>query len=87
MLEVSYDENLGQWSQLEIRLNPLSTNSKKWSNILFDGKLPANCLSVFNHFVGLALKWLIPFVGQPVCKKRTHHSFIRSEGFATFSAQ
>ena len=42
-------------------LNPLSTNFTKWSNILKQsvGKLPMNCLSVFDHFVGLALKGLI----------------------------
>ena len=42
-------------------LNPLSANFKKWSNTLkqFVGKLPMSCLSVFDHFVGLALKELI----------------------------
>ena len=41
-------------------LNPLSANPTKWSNRLkqFVGKLPTNCLSVFDHFVGLALKGL-----------------------------
>ena len=41
-------------------LNTLSANPTKWSNTLkqFVGKLPANCLSVFDHFVGLALKGL-----------------------------
>ena len=41
-------------------LNPLSANFKKWSNTLkqFVGKLPTNCLSVFGHFVELALKGL-----------------------------
>ena len=40
-----------------LMLNPLSANPTKWSNTLkqFVGKLPANCLSVFDHFVGLAL--------------------------------
>ena len=40
--------------------NLLSANPQKWSNILkqFVGKLPTNCLSVFDHFVGLALKGL-----------------------------
>ena len=40
--------------------NPLSANPTKWSNTLkqFVGKLPPNCLSVFVHFVGLALKGL-----------------------------
>ena len=37
--------------------NPWSANSTKWSNTLkqFVGKLPTNCLSVFEHLVGLAL--------------------------------
>ena len=45
-------------------INPLSANPTKWSNILkqFVGKSrwqkPTNCLSVFGHFVGLALKGL-----------------------------
>ena len=40
--------------------NPLSANPTKWSNTLkqFVGNLPTNCLSVFDHFVGLALKGL-----------------------------
>ena len=42
-------------------VNPLSANPTKWLNALkqFVGKLPTNCLSVFNHFVGLALKGLL----------------------------
>ena len=42
------------------QINPLSANITKWSNTLkqFVGKLPMNCLSVFDHFVGLALKGL-----------------------------
>ena len=38
--------------------NPISANITKWSNTLkqFVGKLPKTCLSVFDHFVGLALK-------------------------------
>ena len=41
-------------------LKPLNTNPKKWSNTLkqFVGNLPTNCLSVFDHFVKLALKGL-----------------------------
>ena len=40
--------------------NPLSAKFIKWSNTLkqFVGKLPTNCLSVFDHFSGLALKGL-----------------------------
>ena len=41
-------------------LNPLSANFTKPSNTLeqFVGKLPTNCLRVFHHFVGVALKGL-----------------------------
>ena len=37
---------------------PLSANLIKWSNTLkqFVGKLPTKCLSVFDHFMELALK-------------------------------
>ena len=42
------------------RVNTLSANPTKWSNTLkqFVGNLPKNCLSVFDHFVKLALKGL-----------------------------
>ena len=48
---------------LNIRLaifKPLSANPTKWSNTLtqFVGRLPTNCLSVFDYFVGLGLKGL-----------------------------
>ena len=41
--------------------NHLSANLTKWSNRLkqFFGKLPTNCLSAFDYFVGLAFKRLI----------------------------
>ena len=41
--------------------NPLSANPTKWSNTLkqFVGNLATNCLSVFDHFVKLALKGII----------------------------
>ena len=41
-------------------LNPLSVNFTKWSNTLkqFVCNMPTNCLSVFGHFVGLALNRL-----------------------------
>ena len=43
------------------RLNLLSANPTKWPNIFKQlvGNLPTNCLSVFDHFVKLALKDLI----------------------------
>ena len=42
-------------------LNSLSANPIKWSNTRkqFVNKLPTNCLSLFNHFMKLALKGLI----------------------------
>ena len=41
--------------------NPLNANPEKWSNTLKQivGNLPTICLSVFDHFMNLALKWLI----------------------------
>ena len=46
--------------RLGVNVNPLSANPTKWSNTLkrFVGKLPTNCLSVFDHFVKLALNGL-----------------------------
>ena len=47
-------------SKIKSKINPLSANPTKWSNILkqFVGNLPTNCLSVFDHFVILTLKGL-----------------------------
>ena len=49
-----------EWVKHKIALNPLSANPAKWPNTLkqFVGKLPTSCLSVFDHFVELALKGL-----------------------------
>ena len=46
--------------KFEKNFNPLSANTTKWSNTLkqFVDKLLTNCLSMFNHFAGLALKGL-----------------------------
>ena len=48
------------YANLRLMLNPLSVNPTKWSNALkeFVGNFPTNCLSVFDHFVRLALKGL-----------------------------
>ena len=47
-----------------VYFNPLSANPTKWSNTLkqFVGNLSINCLSVLDHFVGLALKGLMQLV-------------------------
>ena len=49
---------LGAFEQ--IVFNPLSVNPTKWSNTLkqFVRNFPRSCLSVFDHFVILALKEL-----------------------------
>ena len=41
-------------------INPLSANPEKWSNTLKQivGNLPTICLSVFDHFMNLALEGL-----------------------------
>ena len=46
------------------RFKPLNANPIKWLNTFEQlvGKLPMNCLSVFDNFVGLAIKGLIPDV-------------------------
>ena len=43
---------------LILNINPLGANPTKWSNTLkqFVDNMPANCLSVFDQFVGLTLK-------------------------------
>ena len=42
-----------------VKINPLYAKITKWSNTPKQfGNLPTNCLSVFDHFVGLALKGL-----------------------------
>ena len=46
--------------RVSVSLNHLNFNPTKWSNTLkqFVGKLPTNCLSVVDHFMGLALTGL-----------------------------
>ena len=59
-------------------INPLSANPTKWSNTLkqFVGILPTNCLSVFDHFVGLTLKGL---TAESVRQRVYLHSFMVDE--------
>ena len=54
-------------------LNSLSANPTKWSNTLkqFISNLPINCLSVFDHFVKLALKGLMHIMPMFSCFKIT----------------
>ena len=50
--------------KFKLTLKRLSTSFTKWSNTFkqFIGNLSMNCLSVFDHFVGLALKGLIVYL-------------------------
>ena len=59
-------------------INPLSANPTKWSNTLkqFVGKLETNCLSVFDHFVGLVLKELRFYETFWSVHKDTFHKLI-----------
>ena len=45
---------------IKISYNPLNINPEKWSSTLKQivGNLPTICLSVFDHFMNLALKGL-----------------------------
>ena len=60
MFQATVDKNIVN------ELNALSANPIKWSNTLkqFVGKFPTNCLSVFDHFVILALKGLKSYLGR-----------------------
>ena len=59
-------------------IDPLSANITKWLNTLkqFVDKLPTNCLSVFDHFVGLALKGLTDCIYVPIYSKKCVSSFM-----------
>ena len=52
------------WKIASFDINPLSAKFIKWSNTLKQivGKLPTICLSVFDHFSGLALKGLRMYI-------------------------
>ena len=54
---------IGRLGPFCLFLDPFSACFTKWSNTLkqFIDNLSTNCLSVFNHFVGLALKVLNEF--------------------------
>ena len=59
---ISIWQFLRLWYGQFLTVNPFSANFTKWSNTLkqFVGNFPTNCLSVFDHFVGLVLKGLKP---------------------------
>ena len=75
----------------ELFLNPLNANPTKWPNTLkqFIGKLPTICLSVFDHFVKLALKGLSikfillitfrPIDSPDIVSTNTQHKYVTFE--------
>ena len=83
------------WLQLfsAASFNPLSANFTKWSNTLkqFVGKLPTNCLSVFDHFLELVLKGLIAIIIVYEFFLKIRHQFLSFDNkifdffFATIS--
>ena len=61
VLKINYFENVnGNMKSFLKIVNPLSAKPTKWPNTpkQFVGNFPTKCLSVFAHFVGLALKGL-----------------------------
>ena len=70
-----------------LKFNPLSANFAKWSNTLkqFVGSLPTNYLSVFDHFVQLALKGLNlcfePFQDMSGIQVNSLSWLLRNSGF------
>ena len=61
-----------------IAIIPLSTNPTSWSNILkqFVSNLPTNCLSVFDHFVGLVPRGFSSYIhAATTCSSILNDSF------------
>ena len=77
-------------SSIYFLFNLLSANPTKWSNTFkqFAGNLPTNCLSVSDHFLGLALKWLRWFmrVSGWTSKITRPNILIYLNGFQYFAA-
>ena len=60
MIIICNNNNNNKNNKVQLYINPFSATFIKWSNTLkqFVGNLMMNCLSVFDHFVGLTLKGL-----------------------------
>ena len=65
-------------SQMKHKIKALGANSTKWSNTLkqFVGSLPRNWLSVFGHFVGLALQGLNLYTDKFHCSHISRFVFL-----------
>ena len=64
---------IGSGQIIKVTINPLSANPEKWSNTLKQivGNLPTICLSVFDHFMNLALK------GLKKCKSESRYLSVK----------
>ena len=52
-----------QWAKSSFHFTPLSASPTEWSN----SQKSTNCLNVFDHFMGLALKWLsLPNISREI---------------------
>ena len=74
-----YRVRFGVSLSLVENFKPFSANPTKWTNTLKQsvGKLPTNCLSVFDHFVWLALKELIfDILWNILCHFLNNHSMV-----------
>ena len=61
----------------KMQVEPLSANPTKWSDTrIIRWLLPMNCLSVFDHFVGLALKGLRKQNSLLLHKKKKKSSYM-----------
>ena len=60
MLNSFHSDNFIRSLYQIVTINPLNANPEKWSNTLKQivGNLTTICLSVFDHFMNLALKGL-----------------------------
>ena len=85
-LQLSLKCRLGFSCQDKHTFNPLSAKPTKFSNTLkqFVGNLPTNCLSVFDHFVKLALKGLHILRTKRAFRMKKQAFFIIFKGLSTF---
>ena len=82
-----YERNFWFLKELYLWINPSSANFTKWSNTLkqFVDKLPTNCLSVFDDFVGLALKGLR--CGNCLSRSNIHSTHFEIEIISNITAK
>ena len=65
---------------MSLLFNPLSANPTKWSNTLkqFVGNLLTNCLSVFDHFMKMAVKGLKLLIVEVISADQFQQDYVLS---------